>query len=135
MEEIMKRSVVSMLVLAAAIAFTSTDVKADTVKPPQAPSVAPSSSGVPASTCRPGYVQQGFWLCMTGARGLIQFDNATVLCQDIGGRVADVSDWRYRIFRGDGVSAPVGWWLGTRSGDEDGFDDVGRQAGSGTAGS
>jgi hypothetical protein len=32
-------------------------------------------------------------------------------------RVADVSDWRYRIFRGDGVSAPVGWWLGTRTGD------------------
>ena len=55
---------------------------------------------------------------MTGARGLQFFDNATVLCQDIGGRVADVSDWRYRIFRGDGVSAPVGWWLGTRTGDD-----------------
>lgn len=107
------------LMLSAAIAVTSMDVRADTVKPLKAePSVAPEGSGVPRSTCRPEYAQQGFWLCMTGARGFAQFDNATIYCQDIGGRVADVSDWRYRIFRGDGVPAPIGWWLGTRTGDD-----------------
>jgi hypothetical protein len=81
--------------------------------------VAPSATpGVPASTCRPGFTQQGFWLCMTGARGAAQYDNAVVYCQDAGGRVADVNDWRYRIFRGDGVSAPVNWWFGPRTGDD-----------------
>jgi hypothetical protein len=27
------------------------------------------------------------------------------------GRVADYSDWRYRILFGDRIPAPVGWWL------------------------
>jgi len=54
---------------------------------------------------------------MTGYRGVAQYDNAAIYCEDIGGRVADVNDWRYRIYRGDGVSAPVGWWFGPRTGD------------------
>jgi len=85
--------------------------------PQRAPDVA-ASPGVPAPTCRPGFTQQGFRLCMTAARGAIQYDNAVILCQDIGGRVADVNDWRYRIFRGDGVSAPVNFWFGPRTGDD-----------------
>ena len=54
---------------------------------------------------------------MTGYRGVAQYDNAALYCEDIGGRVADVNDWRYRIYRGDGLSAPVGWWFGPRTGD------------------
>jgi hypothetical protein len=73
--------------------------------------------GVPASTCRPGYVQQGFWLCMTGTRGPASFANAALDCADSGARVSDYHDWRYRIFRGDGLPAPVGWWLGPITGD------------------
>jgi len=55
---------------------------------------------------------------MSAARAAQQYDNAVVLCQDEGGRVADVHDWRYRIFRGDGVSAPVNFWFGPRTGDD-----------------
>lgn len=76
-----------------------------------------ASAGVPSYGCRAGFVQQGDWLCMTGAQGPAQYDNAALYCQDIGGRVADITDWRYRIFRGDGVPAPVGWWLGPRTND------------------
>jgi len=68
--------------------------------------------GVPAGTCRSGYSQQGFWLCMTSSRGPASFANAMLDCRDSGGRVADYHDWRCRIFRGDGTRAPVGWWLG-----------------------
>ena len=78
----------------------------------------PASAGVPSSTCRPGYTQQGFRLCMSGARSAVQYDNAALYCQDEGARVADVIDWRYRIFRGDGLSAPVGFWFGPRTGDD-----------------
>jgi hypothetical protein len=67
---------------------------------------------VPSTTCRPGYAQQGFRLCMTGSRGPASFANAFLDCMDSGGRVANYHDWRYRIFRGDGVPGPVGWWLG-----------------------
>ena len=70
------------------------------------------SSRFQSSACRPGYVQQGSRLCMTGARGPASFANAEVDCQDIFGRVAGYKDWRYRIFRGDGIAAPVGFWLG-----------------------
>jgi hypothetical protein len=80
--------------------------------------LAPRSPGVAASTCRSGFTPQGFWLCMTGARGPDWYDNAAIYCQDAGGRVADANDWRYRIFRGDGVSAPVNWWFGPRTGDD-----------------
>jgi hypothetical protein len=88
-----------------------------------APGVAASagvvaSAGVPSSTCRPGYTQQGFRLCMSGARPAVQYDNAALYCQDEGARVADLIDWRYRIFRGDGLSAPVGFWFGPRTGDD-----------------
>src|SRR5688500_3904210 len=78
----------------------------------------PRSPGVPSPTCRPGFNQQGFWLCMTGIRGMALHSDATVFCQDIGGRLADVNDWRYRIFRGDGISAPVGTWFGNRTGND-----------------
>ena len=70
------------------------------------------SSRFQSSACRLGYVQQGSRLCMTGARGPASFANAEVDCQDIFGRVAGYKDWRYRIFRGDGIAAPVGFWLG-----------------------
>jgi len=76
-----------------------------------------TTSDFQSSSCRPGYVQQGPRLCMTGTRGPNTFTNAEVDCQDIFGRVANYKDWRYRIFRGDGVSAPVGFWLGPMTGD------------------
>jgi hypothetical protein len=77
---------------------------------------APKSTGgtqdVPNLSCRPGYFQQGNWLCMTGSRGPASLANAFLDCMDSGARVANYHDWRYRIFRGDGVPGPVGWWLG-----------------------
>ena len=76
-----------------------------------APGVQPAH-GIPAGTCRTGYVQQGPRLCMTGFQTATSFTNAQLRCMDIRGRVADYHDWRYRIFRGDGVSPPVGIWLG-----------------------
>jgi hypothetical protein len=77
-----------------------------------APKTGSGTSDVPNSTCRPGYLQQGNWLCMTGARGPASLANAFLDCMDSGARVANYHDWRYRIFRGDGVPGPVGWWLG-----------------------
>lgn len=68
--------------------------------------------GVPAVSCRPGYFPVGARLCMTGAQPAASFANAMLLCMDIFGRVADYHDWRYRNQRGDGIGAPVGWWLG-----------------------
>jgi hypothetical protein len=76
-----------------------------------------TTSGFPTSSCRFGYTQQGPRLCMTGTRGPDTFANAEVDCQDILGRVANYKDWRYRIFRGDGLPAPVGFWLGPMTGD------------------
>ena len=79
------------------------------------PGIPPATSDradSPRATCRPGYIQQGFWICMTGARGPASFVNAMLDCYDSGGRVANYHDWRYRGFRGDGLPAPVGWWLG-----------------------
>src|SRR3954453_16673680 len=95
---------------ASAAAAPSSATSAMTMeKPPLGPKSAPKpSAGVPASTCRPGFTQQGFWICMSGCFAALQYDNAGIVCQDRGARVADVNDWRYRIFRGDGVSAPVG---------------------------
>jgi hypothetical protein len=83
----------------------------------EAPAQPSDRADVPRATCRPGYVQQGFWLCMTGTRGPASFVNAALDCADSGGSVADYNDWRYRIFRGDGFPAPVGWWLGPIIGD------------------
>jgi hypothetical protein len=74
--------------------------------------------GVPATFCRGGYVQQGTWLCMTATRGPNTFANAMLDCMDSGGRVADYHDWRYRQQRGDGLPAPVNWWLGPITADD-----------------
>jgi hypothetical protein len=76
------------------------------------PAAGTTRHGIPKGVCRPGYFQQGSGLCMTGERGPNSFTNAVIDCMDLFGRVADYHDWRYRIFRGDGVAAPVGWWLG-----------------------
>jgi hypothetical protein len=67
---------------------------------------------VPAPFCRPGYFQVGARLCMTGRRGPDSYANAEAVCKISMGRVADYSDWRYRILFGDHIAAPVGWWLG-----------------------
>ena len=78
----------------------------------QASEEAAPQHGIPSGSCRFGYGQQGSRLCMTGLRGPNSFANAMIDCMDLSGRVADYHDWRYRRFRGDGVAAPVGWWLG-----------------------
>ncbi|PXW89730.1 hypothetical protein C8R34_104133 [Nitrosomonas sp. Nm84] len=77
------------------------------------------TASVPSAVCRAGYLRQGSRLCMTGTRGPATFANAVINCQDSGGRVADYGDWRYRIFRGDGIPAPVSWWLGPNTGDNE----------------
>lgn len=77
-----------------------------------APDEKTTRHGIAEGSCRSEYYQQGARLCMTGARGPNSFTNAVVDCMDIFGRVADYHDWRYRIYRGDGVAAPVDWWLG-----------------------
>jgi hypothetical protein len=82
----------------------------------------PTPTPTPAVACRPGYAQQGFWLCMTGSRGPASFANAFLDCMDSGGRVANYHDWRYRIFRGDALPAPVGWWLGGITADNTALD-------------
>jgi hypothetical protein len=74
---------------------------------------------VPAPFCRAefGYFQVGPRLCMTGLRGPTSYGNAEAVCKTSMGRVADYSDWRYRILFGDGIAAQVGWWLGPITGD------------------
>lgn len=108
----------SCILVSSALGIGTASAQSVTLKPlAAAPVIRPLSPGVPSSGCRAGFVQQGYWLCMTGYRGVAQYDNAALYCEDIGGRVADVNDWRYRIYRGDGLSAPVGWWFGPRTGD------------------
>jgi hypothetical protein len=85
-----------------------------TIPPPQAMS---PQGAFPQAVCRAGYFQQGPRLCMTAQRGPNTFGNALVDCQDILGRVADFGDWRYRVFRGDGVLV-VDSWLGPLTGDD-----------------
>jgi hypothetical protein len=70
------------------------------------------SQAVPAPSCRAGYFQVGPRLCMTGAQAANTFANAMAICEAKFGRVADYGDWRYRRLFGDGIAAPVGWWLG-----------------------
>jgi hypothetical protein len=82
-----------------------------------APQVERQGGAFPDVVCRPGYFQQGSRLCMTDIRGPLQFPNAEIDCQDIKGRVSEHNDWRYRRFRGDGISAPVGFWLGHHTAD------------------
>ncbi len=55
---------------------------------------------------------------MRGPLDATSFANAMAICQLISGRVADYGDWRYRQLFGDGVSAPVSWWLGPITGDD-----------------
>jgi hypothetical protein len=99
-----------VLALCAQTAGAQTNQQADP-EPAQA-AASRDTADVPSATCRPGYMQQGYWLCMTGDRGARSFANAMLDCMDSGGRVANYHDWRYRTFRGDGSAAPVEWWLG-----------------------
>ena len=77
--------------------------------------VVPEAGSAP---CRAGFARQGSFLCTTGVRGPNSFANAELDCRDIQARVSNYADWRYRIFRGDGVSAPVGFWLGPITADD-----------------
>jgi hypothetical protein len=80
--------------------------------------VAPQGA-FPEASCRSdlGYASVGARLCMRGPLDANSFANAMAVCQLLSGRVADYGDWRYRQLFGDGVSAPVGWWLGPITGD------------------
>lgn len=86
---------------------------------------APAGGGIvaqgafPEASCRSdlGYGPVGPRLCMRGPLGPDSFANAMAVCQLISGRVADYGDWRYRKLFGDGASAPLGWWLGPITGD------------------
>jgi hypothetical protein len=75
-------------------------------------------SAFPSGSCRSGYYQQGSRLCMTAARGPRTFPEAMFDCKVNFGRVADYSDWYYRYWRGDGIRAPYGWWLGPITADD-----------------
>ncbi|MBA2590908.1 MAG: hypothetical protein M3495_04975 [Pseudomonadota bacterium] len=70
----------------------------------------------PAASCQPGYFQVGARLCMSGTRGPNSFEGAMAFCQDSKSRVADYSDWFYRITRFGGA-LPVGFWIGTHTAD------------------
>ena len=71
-----------------------------------------------ATACPAGYARVGATLCMTGALGPDTFANALAVCQSMKGTVANYGAWRYRILFGDGVPAPVGWWLGPITADD-----------------
>lgn len=72
----------------------------------------------PAIACPYGFYSVGATLCMTGALGPTSFANAMAYCQALGASVADYGAWRYRILYGDGIAAPVGWWLGPITADD-----------------
>src|SRR5690349_16481037 len=115
----MKHELLVAMFTAVVLALSAQSASAQGAQNPQGDEAAPpaetrdaSKADVPSITCRPGYLQEGYWLCMSGARGPASFANAVLDCMDSGGRVANYHDWRYRQFRGDGVAAPVGWWLG-----------------------
>ncbi len=77
-----------------------------------------SGQSTTAKTCPVGYFRIGTNLCMTGTLGPDTFANAMAVCQSLGGSVANYGAWRYRILFGDGVAAPVGWWLGPITADD-----------------
>ena len=77
-----------------------------------------SSESTAAKTCPAGFFRIGTNLCMTGALGPDSFANAMAVCQSMGGSVANYGSWRYRILFGDGVGAPVDWWLGPITADD-----------------
>jgi hypothetical protein len=56
---------------------------------------------------------------MRGPLGPNNFADAMAICQLISGRVANYGDWRYRKVFGDGASAPVDWWLGPITGNNE----------------
>jgi hypothetical protein len=70
------------------------------------------------ASCRGGFSSEGTYLCMTGVRGPNSFANAQLDCHDLSAHVANYHDWRYRLLRGDGASAPVGFWLGDITADD-----------------
>jgi hypothetical protein len=115
---ILKEQVLKMLarttLAAAALALMPMLPAAAAGDPPVAKNAAvtPEGAGVPHKTCRAGFAPQGVWLCMTGTRGPATFANAMFDCMNLGARVADYHDWRFRTFAGDGAAAPVGFWLG-----------------------
>jgi hypothetical protein len=114
----MKRYTLALLALSLAGTMEAGVASANNIAlSPKPKLVTPEISGVPSSTCRAGFIQFG-WLCMTGGRGVEQYPNAVIYCQDVGARVADADDWRYRYYRGDRVPAPVGWWFGPRVDDD-----------------
>ena len=76
------------------------------------------SNAVTVKLCPSGYFRVGTNLCMTGALGPDSFANAMAVCQSMGGSVANYGSWRYRILFGDGVGAPVDWWLGPITADD-----------------
>jgi hypothetical protein len=68
--------------------------------------------------CPIGFSRIGTNLCMTGGLGPDSFANAMAVCQSLGGSVANYGAWRYRVLFGDGVGAPLGWWLGPITADD-----------------
>ena len=104
---IAKYFLASFVLVSSALGVGAASAQSVTLKPLAAPPVIrPLSPGVPSSGCRAGFVQQGYWLCMTGYRGVAQYDNAALYCEDVGGRVADVNDWRY-IYQGNVFPHPA----------------------------
>ena len=104
--------------------------------PAPAASEAEAVSIAPAIACPAGFYSVGATLCMTGALGPTSFANAMAYCQAIGGSVAGYGAWRYRVLYGDGIAAPVGWWLGPITGDDNALyvnsGDVGNFDGEGS---
>jgi len=86
--------------------------------PPIAAMDGASTESTAAKTCPGGFFRVGTNLCMTGALGPDTFANAMAVCQSLGGSVANYGSWRYRILFGDGVGAPVDWWLGPITADD-----------------
>lgn len=73
---------------------------------------------VPNIVCPAGFFSVGATLCMTGAQGPDTFANALARCQSLNGAVAGYGAWRYRVLYGDGVAAPLDWWLGPITADD-----------------
>jgi hypothetical protein len=123
---IMKASVatacLTLALVAAAASYSPARAAGDSSTVHKSDSLAAAAvAPPPPATCRAGFFSQGPFLCMSGTRGPNSLANAQVDCRDITGHVSDYFDWRYRIFRGDGVQAPVGFWLGIITADNTGL--------------
>src|SRR4051794_37198374 len=114
-EEKMMRTLARVTLAVAALALTPA-LPVAAGDPPLAKKAARPSrgfAGIPAKSCRPGFTQAGPQLCvMEVARGPASFANAVLDCMDLGARVEDYHDWRFRTFHGDGAQATPGFWLG-----------------------